>query len=345
MLKSIHKEIMQREGYLNGQQVSSIYFGGGTPSILSVSEIDALLKSIYKIYRVNKDAEITIECNPDDLTALKLLSYKRIGVNRLSIGVQSFDDTDLKFMNRSHNTKEAINSIKLAKKIGIKNITIDLIYGLPRQTLKNWTTNLDIMFSLGIQHFSAYSLTIETKTALYHLVKNKKIKVLSDKKIVAQFNLLQVKAKKAGFIHYEISNFGKKGYFSKHNTAYWKSNNYLGIGPSAHSYNGDSRRWNVSSNTKYISNINANISYFEVEYLNISQQYNEYIFTSLRTIWGADNTIIKSKYGVKIEFYFLTQIKKWEIKKYIVVNSNIYTLTLSGKIFADMIASDLFIVT
>ena len=344
MLKSMHKEIKDRKDYLNGKEVSSIYFGGGTPSILSISEIKNILQTIYTLYSVNEDAEITVECNPDDLTDPKLSSYKKIGVNRLSIGVQSFADADLKFMNRSHNAKEAIKSIELAKKVGFENITIDLIYGLPNQTLKQWRKNLDIMFSLGIQHFSAYALTIEEKTALYHLVKNKKVKVLSDKKTISQFNLLQVKAKEQGFIHYEISNFGKQGYFSKHNTAYWTGNHYLGIGPSAHSFNGTSRRWNISSNKKYIEGVLANSSYSETENLTNEQQYNEYIFTSLRTIWGIDKATILKRYGDEIALYFLKEIKKWEAKKYIVAVSNIYTLTSKGKIFADAIASDLFIV-
>ena len=345
MLKSMHKEIKERKDFLNGKEVSSIYFGGGTPSILSISEIKNILQTIYTLYSVNEDAEITVECNPDDLTDPKLSSYKKIGVNRLSIGVQSFADADLKFMNRSHNAKEAIESIELAKKVGFENITIDLIYGLPNQTLKQWRKNLDIMFSLGIQHFSAYSLTIEEKTALYHLVKNEKVKVLSDKKTISQFNLLQVKAKEQGFIHYEISNFGKQGYFSKHNTAYWTGNHYLGIGPSAHSFNGTSRRWNISSNKKYIEGVLANSSYSETENLTNDQQYNEYIFTSLRTIWGIDKATILKRYGDEIALYFLKEIKKWEAKKYIVAVSNIYTLTSKGKIFADAIASDLFIVS
>ncbi len=339
----MHQEIKQRKNYLNGKDVRSIYFGGGTPSILSASEIKLLIKSISELYSVNDDAEITIECNPDDLSASKLSLYKKIGVNRLSIGVQSFDNVDLKFMNRSHNSKEAMTSIEIAKEVGFKNISIDLIYGLPNQTLKKWEKNLEIMFRLGIQHFSAYSLSIEEKTALYHLVKNKKIAVLTDKKIIDQFNLLQVKAKEQGFIHYEISNFGQKGYFSEHNTSYWKGSHYLGIGPSAHSYNGNSRRWNVASNSKYISNINTN--YFDQEELSTIQQYNEYIYTSLRTIWGVNNTIIKSRYGSVIELHFLNEIRKWETKKHVVSNLNIYTLTTKGKILADAIASDLFIVT
>ena len=345
ILKSMLKETKIRKNYLSSQKVNSIYFGGGTPSILSIPEINSFLQIIFKIYTINKNPEITIECNPDDLTVDKLLSYKKIGINRLSIGVQSFDDNDLKFMNRSHNAKEAIQSIKRAKEAGFNNITIDLIYGLPNQTLKDWKNNLEIMFSLGIQHFSAYSLTIEEKTALYHLVKNKKVKVLTDKKIIAQFNLLQEKAREQGFVHYEISNFGREGYFSKHNTAYWKNNHYLGIGPSAHSYNGNSRRWNVSSNTKYISSINKNSSYYDEEKLSVEEQYNEYIFTSLRTIWGVDNSIIKKKYGAEIATYFIKEIAKWETKKYVISNSNIYTLTSIGKIFADKISSDLFIVS
>ena len=345
MLKSMHKEIKERKDFLNGKEVSSIYFGGGTPSILSISEIKHLIQTIYTLYSVNEDAEITVECNPDDLTGPKLSSYKKIGVNRLSIGVQSFADADLKFMNRSHNAKEAIESIELAKKVGFENITIDLIYGLPNQTLKQWQKNLDIMFSLGIQHFSAYALTIEEKTPLYHLVKNKKLEVLSDKKTISQFNLLQVKAKEQGFVHYEISNFGKQGYFSKHNTAYWTGNHYLGIGASAHSFNGTSRRWNLSSNKKYIEGVLANSSYSETENLTNDQQYNEYIFTSLRTIWGIDKATILKRYGDEIALYFLKEIKKWEAKKYIVAVSNIYTLTSKGKIFADAIASDLFIVS
>jgi oxygen-independent coproporphyrinogen-3 oxidase len=247
-------------------------------------------------------------------------------------------------MNRSHNAKEAINSINLAQKLGFKNITIDLIYGLPNQTLAKWEKNLKVMFNLNIPHFSAYALTIEKKTALYHLVKNKKVTELSERKTIAQFNLLQVKAKEQGFVHYEISNFGKARNFSRHNTAYWKNNHYIGIGPSAHSYNGNSRRWNISSNTKYISNVNAKSSYFEEEVLSLSEQYNEYIFTSLRTIWGINKVTIKKRYGNKITSHFLKEIAKWENKDYIIMKLNSYTLTRNGKIFADKIASDLFIV-
>ena len=345
LLKSIQQELIERKNYLKGEKITSIYFGGGTPSILMADEIKAIINSIYNVYVVKNDAEITIECNPDDITKTKLLSFEKMGVNRLSIGVQSFDDDDLKFMNRSHNAKSAIKSIKTAKKCGFKNITIDLIYGLPEQTLEKWEKNLNIMFSLGIQHFSAYSLTIEENTVLYHLIKNKKINLMSDKKILDQFNLLQLKARENEFIHYEISNFGKKSYFSRHNTGYWKNNHYLGVGPSAHSYNGKIRRWNVSSNEKYILNINTKTCYFEQEKLNLYQQYNEYILTSLRTMWGINQSLINERYGTKITSHFLKEIKKWEVKKYISVNIPNYTLTSKGKVFVDRISSDLFIVT
>ena len=344
MLKSMHKEIKSRRNYLVNEKIETIYFGGGTPSILKNYELKKLLELIYSTYDINDNIEITVECNPDDLTSKKLLSFKKMGVNRLSIGVQSFNDKELKFMNRSHNALEAVKGIKIAQKIGFNNITIDLIYGIPHQTINDWEKNIDQALSLNIQHFSAYSLTVEKKTVLSHMVKNKKIKLLSDEIVVNQFNLLQKKAAASKFIHYEISNFGKIGYFSQHNSGYWKSIHYLGIGPSAHSYNGISRRSNISSNKKYIKNIDSNKSYFKEEVLSITEQYNEYIFTTLRTIWGSDISVIKEKYGDDIEFHFLYEIKKWKAKKYIVTIEKKYKLSSKGMIFADKIASDLFIV-
>ena len=344
MLKSMHKEIKSRRNYLVNEKIETIYFGGGTPSILKNYELKKLLELIYSTYDINDNIEITVECNPDDLTSKKLLSFKNMGVNRLSIGVQSFNDKELKFMNRSHNALEAVKGIKIAQKIGFNNITIDLIYGIPHQTINDWEKNIDQALSLNIQHFSAYSLTVEKKTVLSHMVKNKKIKLLSDEIVVNQFNLLQKKAAASKFIHYEISNFGKIGYFSQHNTGYWKSVHYLGIGPSAHSYNGISRRSNISSNKKYRENIDSNKSYFKEEVLSITEQYNEYIFTTLRTIWGSDISVIKEKYGDDIEFHFLYEIKKWKAKKYIVTIEKKYKLSRKGMIFADKIASDLFIV-
>ena len=344
MLKSIKKEIEMRQSYLNDATISSIYFGGGTPSILKKQEIKSIISTIYRLFNIDENAEITLECNPDDLDEKQLIALKEIGINRLSIGIQSFDDADLKFMNRSHNAKQAIQSVTLAKKQGFNNITIDLIYGLPNQSNKKWEENLTKMFNLGIQHFSAYALTIEPKTALKHLIDTKKIIPAKDETTVEHFNTLVQMAAENDFIHYEISNFGEKGFFSNHNSAYWKNQHYLGIGPSAHSFNGTSRQWNISSNKQYIEKIKTTDSYFEIEQLNNQQQYNEYIFTSLRTIWGANSETINVQFGIKFQSHFLKEVKKWESKKDIKKTEYTYTLTNSGKFLADAIASDLFIV-
>ena len=344
MLKSMEKEIIERARYLNQQKIRSIYFGGGTPSILDDIDIKRLLIQIGENYSIADNAEITLECNPDDLNEKKLTSLKNLGINRLSIGIQSFDDADLKFMNRSHNSSEAENCIHLAKMVGFTNITIDLIYGLPNQTLSKWEENLSKMFALNIQHFSPYALTVEKKTALSHLVETKKVSLPNDEKIVEQFNFLQEKAKENDFIHYEISNFGKEGYFSNHNSSYWKNQYYLGIGPSAHSFNGKSRRWNVSSNKKYIEGITNKTTYFETEILSTEQQYNEYIFTSLRTIWGVDLDYLSERFLENIIEHFLKEIAKWIEKGFIQKTNKKYTLTQKGKAFADGVSSDLFIV-
>jgi len=338
------QEIKSNKNYLNKERISTIYFGGGTPSLLTKNEFEILLNSIYKYHQVKKNAEITVECNPEDLIKTKLLSYKKLGVNRLSIGVQSFNNNELKFMNRSHNAEDAIESIQLAKNIGFKNISIDLIYGLPNQTLKNWNNNLNILFDLDIPHFSAYSLTIEKETKLYSLVKNKKVTLLTDKKTINQFNLLQKRAKEAGFLHYEISNFGKKEYFSKHNTSYWKMKHYLGIGPSSHSFNGISRKWNISSNKHYINNVLNNGVYSEKEELSKEEKYNEYVFTSLRTMWGIDKTVITKRFDISFKNHLENEIIKWIKKGHLIKRLNYYQLTPKGKVFADAIASDLFIV-
>ena len=344
MLESIKKEIKMRNSYLNNSKITSVYFGGGTPSILNKVEIKSIMNTIYNNFQLDINSEITLECNPDDLDKKKLLELKEIGINRLSIGIQSFDDADLKFMNRSHNSKEALNCIKLAKESGFDNITIDLIYGLPNQSNENWKKNLRQMLALEIQHFSAYSLTVEPKTKLKHLIDKKILKPLDDKVTVKHFDTLLEIANKNNFIHYEISNFGKEGFFSKHNTAYWKNKHYLGIGPSAHSFNGSSRRWNVASNKQYIEKVKADGLYFEVEQLSNTQRYNEYIFTSLRTIWGVELDYINNRFGKDPLNYFKKQVITWQNQEKIKQQGNNYTLTKKGKLYADAIASDLFIV-
>ena len=337
-------ELELRQSYLKNRTVKTIYFGGGTPSILNKIEIKSILEKIYKTFKIDKNTEITLECNPDDLTKKKLMSLKEVGINRLSIGVQSFKEEDLKFMNRSHNATQSESCIKMAQQIGFNNITIDLSYGLPFQSLKDWKKNLNKMFSLNIPHFSSYALTIEEKTVLKYLVEQKKITPLNEEKVNKQFSILMEMAKENGFVHYEISNFGKEGFYSKHNTAYWQNKHYLGVGPSAHSFNGKSRSWNVSSNKQYIQKIQKGEAYFESEILNSPQQYNEYIFTALRTIWGVNSETIKERFGEKMQTHFLKEVKKWETKKEIKKIENTYTLTTSGKFLADAIASDLFIV-
>lgn len=344
MLKSIKKEIKLRQSYLNGNSISSIYFGGGTPSILNKEEIKSVINTIYNNFRIDPDAEITLECNPDDLDKKKLLELKKIGINRLSIGIQSFDDSNLKFMNRSHNAKEALSCIQYAKEAGFDNITIDLIYGLPNQSNENWKKNLAKMLSLDIQHFSAYSLTVEPKTKLKHLIDKNLVTPLDDKITVKHFKTLVEIANENNFIHYEISNFGKEGFFSNHNSAYWKNKHYLGVGPSAHSFNGSSRQWNVASNKQYIEKVNENDSYFEMEQLSNTQQYNEYIFTALRTIWGVELDYINNQFGQEALNYFKKQVINWGKKGKIKQEKNTYTLTEKGKLYADAIASDLFII-
>ncbi len=344
MLKSIKKEIEMRQPYINGATISSIYFGGGTPSILNKEELNSLVNTVYRYFTIDTDAEITLECNPDDLNTQMLADLKEIGINRLSIGIQSFDDADLKFMNRSHNAKEALSCIHLAKKAGFENITIDLIYGLPNQSNEKWKQNLKQMLALDIQHFSAYALTIEPKTALKHLIDKKKVTPLEEKITVEHFNTLVQIATENNFIHYEISNFGKEGFFSNHNTAYWKNQHYLGVGPSAHSFNGTSRQWNIASNKQYIEKVNTNNSYFEVEQLSNEQQYNEYIFTALRTMWGVELNYIAAQFGADAQKYFKKQVQNWKNQEKIKQLNNNYTLTEKGKLYADAIASDLFIV-
>ena len=344
MLKSIKKEIEMRQPYLNGATISSIYFGGGTPSILNKEELNSLVNTVYRHFTIDTDAEITLECNPDDLNTKMLSDLKEIGINRLSIGIQSFDDADLKFMNRSHNAKESLGCIYLAKKAGFENITIDLIYGLPNQSNEKWKQNLKQMLALDIQHFSAYALTIEPKTALKHLIDKKKVTPLEEKITVEHFNTLVQIATENNFIHYEISNFGKEGFFSNHNTAYWKNQHYLGVGPSAHSFNGTSRQWNIASNKQYIEKVNTNNSYFEVEQLSNEQQYNEYIFTALRTMWGVELNYIAAQFGADAQKYFKKQVQNWKNQEKIKQLNNNYTLTEKGKVYADAIASDLFIV-
>ncbi len=344
MIDSMILELETRKNYLNNEIIHSIYFGGGTPSIINSKYIIKIISKIKSLFVINPDAEITMEFNPDDLDKDKLIEIKSAGINRLSIGIQSFHDEDLTFMNRSHNAKEAISSIKLAKKYGFNNLSIDLIYGVQNQTSKMWKANLDQMNTLDVDHFSAYALTVEPNTKLDYLINKQKIKPIDDKKTAEHFKILQENAKKMNYTQYEISNFCKKNKFALHNTSYWKNKNYLGIGPSAHSYNGVSRQWNMSNNTIYISSINNEKIAFQEEFLSIEQNYNEYILTALRTIWGVNLDYVNNHFSESINSHFIKSSKKCINNKDAKIDDNHLILTNKGMLFADSISADLFII-
>ena len=344
LIESLIKEISLTKNYLKDTKLKSLYFGGGTPSLLNKENLDLIFRKVKKYYQVSSETEITIECNPEDLTIEKLKDLKNIGFNRLSIGIQSFKDEDLIFMNRNHNRHQGINSVKNAKIAGFKNISIDLIFSLPNQSLKDWNENLKMAFELDIQHISSYSLTIEEKTKLKYLIENNKLSELVDVESSNHFRLLVEECEKRGFIQYEISNFGKKNYFSTHNSNYWVGSEFLGIGPSAHSYNGECRSWNIPNNSKYIQSIKNNIIPSNEEKLTNSEKFNDYIMTSLRTIWGSDLILIKKKFGKTIYSDLNKQIQKWIKSKDIFQEKEKIYLTTKGKFISDSICSDLFIV-
>jgi len=343
LVKSILTEIDTRINYLTNKNIETIYFGGGTPSLLSEKETFQIIEKIYKLYNVSKDAEITLECNPDDLSDEKLKELKRLEINRLSIGLQSFNEEELIWMNRAHTAKESESSVKRAQDRGFENITIDLIYGSKFSNLANWKKTLDKAIALQIPHISSYNLTIEEKTKLGHDFKIKKEVAIDDEKSSELFLEMIDRLEKNNFIHYEISNFGKEGFFSKHNSNYWKGEHYLGLGPSAHSFDGKSRQWNVSNNNLYIKYIDERSNdYFEKEILTETERFNEYILTSLRTIWGIDLNYLKTNFNSDFVRNFSLQIQEYISQETVIVKNNTYTLTEKGKLLADKIASELF---
>ncbi len=342
LLKALSEELLMRKDEMK-EVVETIYFGGGTPSILDVKEIRYLLEMIDQNYRVSKDPEITLEANPDDLTSEKIKELSLTSINRLSIGVQSFFDEDLKFMNRAHSAEEAINSVRGSLKY-FKNITIDMIYGVPGMDKKKWKKNLQTAFDLKVPHISAYALTVENRTALAHFIKKGKYPPVEDELAQEHFRILTEESKKQGFVQYEISNFGKEGFFSIHNTSYWQGKPYLGIGPSAHSFKGDLRSWNISSNSKYIKAIEQKILPSESEKLSVKDQYNEMIMTGLRTIWGISVKEVEKRFGREIAVHLQKNSDKY-LKRYLMKQENdILTLTDEGKFLSDGIAADLFII-
>jgi oxygen-independent coproporphyrinogen-3 oxidase len=342
LVDAICKEIELRKDFLEGKHIDTIYFGGGTPSVLDKKELEKIFSTLSKYFSWKKNIEITLESNPDDLSKEKLVELKGIGINRLSIGLQSFDEEELKWMNRAHNAKQSEECVKLAQDLGFNNISIDLIYGSKFQTIENWKKTLEKAITLNVQHISSYNLTVEEKTALGIAVSKGNEPFVDEEKSSEQFLMMMDHLEKNGFEHYEISNFAKENFQAVHNTNYWKGANYLGLGPSAHSFNGESRQWNISNNALYVKAINEGTEFFEIEKLSDQNRYNEYVLTRLRTKWGCDLDYIKMEFGNEFAKHFLEASKNY-LPYSIQKNENIYSLTTKGKLLADKIAMELFI--
>jgi oxygen-independent coproporphyrinogen-3 oxidase len=343
MVEALAKEIALRKNELQSETIETIYFGGGTPSVLTNVQIGFLIDVVYQNFTVVPDPEITLEANPDDLSALRITALSNTRINRLSIGIQSFFEEDLKMMNRAHNAIEAEACLGEAVK-HFDNISIDLIYGIPGMSNERWIQNVEKALSFGVPHISSYALTVEPKTALHKLVQKGIVSAPSDEAAQEHFLLLVDKLEESGFIHYELSNFGKEGYFSKNNTAYWLGKKYLGIGPSAHSYDGISRGWNVSNNILYLKALETGELPVEKEKLTIADRYNEYIMTGLRTIWGVSVERVEAEFGKQYKEHLLKEAEKHMVHGYLVNEEGIIKATKKGKFLTDGMASDLFFI-
>lgn len=337
------EEIFLRKNYLNEKRIETIYFGGGTPSFVTTDSILTILGEIRKYFPVSAAAEITLEANPEDINANNLLEFRKAGFNRLSIGAQSFFEEDLNYLNRIHSAERARESIREALDSGFSNLSIDLIYGIPTLSAESWKEELDYVLQLEIPHISAYSLTVEPKTALDVLIRKNKLKAPAEDLSIEHFRILQTKMKEAGYVHYEISNFCKPGNFSRHNCQYWNGTPYLGLGPSAHSYNGHSRQWNVANILQYYDQIIRKERFYETEELSLTQKYNEFVMVRLRTMWGCDIRKIRDKFGERVASEFLLLSKPFLQDGKMKEENSAYLLTDEGKLFADGIASSLFI--
>lgn len=341
MIDAICQELALRKEELR-TPMQNIYFGGGTPSLLNVTDFDRIFDSIHSHYDTSQVEEITLEANPDDLNEAYLqVLEKKTPINRLSIGVQSFIERDLKLMNRAHNASEALESLQLAKKY-FDNISLDLIYGIPGLSEEEWLRNIEQALSLEIPHLSCYALTVEPKTALAYFIEKEVIPPVDDELAKCHFDILQEKMTEAGYVNYEFSNFGKPGFESKNNTAYWTGKSYLGIGPSAHSFDGSKRSWNVSNNAIYIKKIQANELPSESETLTKTDTYNEYVMTRLRTQWGIDLNEIENKFGLIYRAYLTEQAQEFIKDKLIFEENEHYIISPKGKFLSDGIASELF---
>lgn len=338
---ALAKELALRKDEFKNQIVETIYFGGGTPSLLSMDELQMLLDAIYRNYKVSENPEITLEANPDDLTEQKLIAFSQSPINRLSIGIQSFFEDDLRLMNRAHNSDEAKRCLSIATQY-FDNISIDLIYGIPGMGTERWIQNIETALSFNVPHISSYALTVEPRTALANFVKRGLVKNVDEALAQEQFHVMIDKLEAAGFIHYELSNFGKPEYFSRNNSAYWQGKPYLGIGPSAHSFDGKHRGWNVRNNSKYIKSLDENTVPIEIETLSVTDKYNEYVMTGLRTIWGVSLHKVEQDFGISYRTYLLEQSKKHISEHLLYLEDGKLLVTKKGQFLSDGIASDLF---
>jgi oxygen-independent coproporphyrinogen-3 oxidase len=340
LLKEI--ELQAKAGYLQGHTIETIYFGGGTPSILQIDELQQIMQQLHQHFSIDQFAEITLEANPDDVNDEKLKGWKQLGINRLSIGIQSLFEEDLRWMNRAHTADEAKQVISKARAAGFDSFTVDLIYGTPGLTDEKWLYNLNWVLQQNINHFSCYALTVEEKTPLDKQIRQHQKQDVDPEQQSRQFLILMDHLQQAGFEHYEISNFAKPGYRSKHNSSYWKGVHYVGLGPSAHSFNGSSRQWNIANNQLYIQSLKQGTISFEKEELTATQQLNEYIMTGLRLMEGCDLNYISQKFGSDKSAQLQTEAASFSSKGLLIKTNDHLILTKEGKLFADSIASDLF---
>jgi oxygen-independent coproporphyrinogen-3 oxidase len=343
LCEGLAKELYLQKDYLNGEELKTIYLGGGTPSLLSLKELDIIFNAISTHYKIDSNPEITLEANPDDLLPEKLSELRQVGVNRLSIGIQSFDQDILKFLNRAHDVQSAVDCVKQARDAGFQNLSIDLIYSIPGQENEAWKSNLAQAIKLSPEHISSYSLSIEEHTAFGRWQRSGKLKAMDEEIAAQQFEILMEELEQAGYEHYEISNFAKPGFHSRHNSSYWEQAKYLGIGPSAHSYNGSTRQFNARNNHLYIKSLAESKVPFEVEILTSANKINEYIFTTLRTNRGCDLKKLELDYNYDITGKagsYLTNILQQNLA---FLDRHTLKLTRSGKLLADKIASDLFV--
>ncbi|MBE6345621.1 MAG: radical SAM family heme chaperone HemW [Lentimicrobiaceae bacterium] len=352
---ALKREIIARKDYLHDEKVETIYFGGGTPSLLPIKCVEEILVILHKNFNISSSPEITLEINPDTVEKNQLFQLKKLGVNRMSVGIQSFHDDDLKYLGRRHDSKHALQIIDDLKSVGFDKLTLDLIYGIPTLTEEKWNKNLDIFFDTEISHLSAYALTVEPKTILGQKIEKEILQNVDEETIIRHYETLIERTKENAFEHYEISNFAKEGCRSQHNSIYWNDIKYLGLGPSAHSYDGSSRQWNVANLTQYIdADFDADFDtdfdtdtdsglYFEKEILTKDDKFNEYVMTSLRTSWGCNVKKITTDYGISYANHFLKNIKKYLDSGVMINRDDNFILTDKGMLFADGIAAELFV--